>query len=54
MMRRALASSRYLIILAVLGTFVASLALLLYEIMVVAMALVDVVRSGTVSPWPSG
>jgi uncharacterized membrane protein YqhA len=39
-----------LIILAVLGTFVASLALLLYEIVVVAMALVDVVRSGTVSP----
>jgi uncharacterized membrane protein YqhA len=34
----------------VLGTFVASLALLLYEIVVVTMALVDVVRSGTVSP----
>jgi uncharacterized membrane protein YqhA len=50
MLRRALASSRYVIVIAVLGTFLASLALLLYELLVVVVALADVVRSGTVSP----
>jgi uncharacterized membrane protein YqhA len=50
MLRRALASSRHIVLLAVLGTFVAALALLVYEVVVVAMGLVDVVRSGTVSP----
>jgi uncharacterized membrane protein YqhA len=48
-LRRALASSRYVIVIAVLGTFLASLALLVYELLVVAVALVDVVRTGTVS-----
>jgi uncharacterized membrane protein YqhA len=50
MLRRALASSRYVIVVAVIGTFVASLALLVYEMIVVAAMLVDVVRTGTVSP----
>jgi uncharacterized membrane protein YqhA len=50
MLRRALASSRYLIVLAVFGTFSASLALLLYELLVVVVALVDIVRTGKVSP----
>jgi uncharacterized membrane protein YqhA len=50
MLRRALASSRYVIVVAVIGTFVASLALLVYEMIVVAVMLVDVVRTGTVSP----
>jgi uncharacterized membrane protein YqhA len=49
MLRRALASSRYIVVIAVLGTFLAALALLLYELLVVAVALLDVVRSGEVS-----
>jgi uncharacterized membrane protein YqhA len=50
MLRRALAASRYLIVIAVLGTFIASLGLLVYELLVVAVALVDIVQMGNVSP----
>jgi uncharacterized membrane protein YqhA len=46
MMRRALVSSRYIVLIAVVGTFVASLALLVYEAIVVA-------ESGRRSPWSS-
>lgn len=50
MFRRAVAASRYVVLIAVLGTFVASLALLLFEASVVAVAVVDGVRSYSVSP----
>ena len=49
-LRRILASSRYLVVVAVLGTFVASLALLVYEAIVVVGAVVGVIREGSVSP----
>jgi uncharacterized membrane protein YqhA len=50
MLRRAFAASRYLIVTAVLGTFVTSLGLLFDELLVVVVALVDIVQMGNVSP----
>jgi uncharacterized membrane protein YqhA len=50
LLRRSLAASRYLIVIAVLGTFIASLGLLFYELLVVAVALVDIAQMGKVSP----
>ena len=50
MLRRALISSRYIVYIAILGTFMASLALMVYETLVTAAAVVDVVREGVVSP----
>ena len=44
MLRRALISSRYIVYIAILGTFIASLALMVYETLVTAAAVVDVVR----------
>jgi uncharacterized membrane protein YqhA len=49
MLRRALASSRYIVLIAVVGTFVASLTLLVYEGLVVAEAVVRIVAKGQVS-----
>jgi uncharacterized membrane protein YqhA len=50
MLRRALAASRYVVLVAVLGTFIASLALLLYEAGVVAVAVVGAFRGFSASP----
>lgn len=50
MLRRSLAATRYIALLAVLGTFIASVALLLYEVAVVVMGVVDVVREASISP----
>jgi uncharacterized membrane protein YqhA len=44
MIRSALVHSRYIVVIAVLGTFVASLALLIYEAIVIAAAIVATVR----------
>jgi uncharacterized membrane protein YqhA len=49
-LRRVLVSSRYLVVIAIAGTLLASLALLLYEALVVAGAVVAIVREGAVSP----
>jgi uncharacterized membrane protein YqhA len=49
MLRSALVHSRYVIVIAVLGTFVASLALLVYETIVIAAAIVATAREGAVS-----
>ena len=49
MLRRALVSSRYIVYIAIFGTFIASLALMVYETLVVVTAVVDVVREGAVS-----
>jgi uncharacterized membrane protein YqhA len=49
-LRRALASGRYLVLIAVVGTFVGSITLMAYETVVVASALVDILRDGTFSP----
>jgi len=48
-LRRILAGSRYLVLVAIFGTFVSSLALLVYEAIVVAGAVVGVMREGAVS-----
>jgi uncharacterized membrane protein YqhA len=45
MLRRVLAASRYAVLIAVFGTLVASLALLVYEATVVVVAVVDAVRN---------
>jgi uncharacterized membrane protein YqhA len=50
MLRRVLASSRYIMLIPVIGTFVGSLALMVYEGLVLIDAIVRVIREGTVSP----
>ncbi len=47
--RRVFASSRYVVLLAIFGTFLASLALLVYEALVVGEAVVGIVREGEIS-----
>jgi len=48
-LRRLFASSRYVVLLAIFGTFLASLALLFYEVLVVGGAVVEIIRSGDIS-----
>jgi uncharacterized membrane protein YqhA len=50
MLRRLLVSSRYAVLIAVFGTLVASLALIVYEATVAAVAVVDAVRNYSASP----
>jgi uncharacterized membrane protein YqhA len=50
MLRRVLASSRYMMVIAVVVTLIGSLTLVIYEAVVVTAAVVDVVREGSVSP----
>ncbi|HQR52722.1 MAG TPA: YqhA family protein [Burkholderiales bacterium] len=50
MLRRVLASSRYIVLIAVVGTFVASCVLLVYEALVVAQAVVRIIGEGEISP----
>jgi uncharacterized membrane protein YqhA len=47
---RLLISSRYIVLLAVVSTFVASLALLLYEVVVVVGAVAEIIRASSASP----
>jgi uncharacterized membrane protein YqhA len=49
MLRRVLASSRYIVLIAVAGTFVASVTLLVYEAIVVAEAVIRIIAEGRVS-----
>jgi len=50
MLRRTLASSKYVIGIAILGIYVAAVALILYETAVVARAIVIILRDASVSP----
>jgi len=50
MLRRLLASSRLIVLIAIVGTFVASFSLMVYEAVVIVSAVVDVVVNGSVSP----
>lgn len=50
MLRRALASSRYIVLVAIVSALVASVALIPYEATVVVQAVVEVIRQGSVSP----
>ncbi len=50
MLTRLLVLSRYVTIVAVFGILLASVALLVYEALVVATAMVDTARGGTLSP----
>lgn len=50
MLRRTLASSRYIVFIAVVATLVASFALILYEAMVVAEVVFDTIRGGGILP----
>ena len=49
MLRRILASSRYIMLVPVIGTFFGSIALILYEAIVLSSNTVDTVRNGSVS-----
>lgn len=49
MLRRALASSRYIVLIAIISTLVASFALMLYQAIVVAEAMIDFVREGSIT-----
>ena len=53
MLRRILASSRYIVLIAIAGTFAASLALILYEAVVVVDIVIGVVRRVRDSPRPA-
>jgi uncharacterized membrane protein YqhA len=48
-MNRIFASSRYIVLIAVLGTLAASLTLLVYEALVVADGVISVVQKGVLS-----
>jgi len=50
LMKRTLTSSRYVALIAVVGALVGSIALLIYEAFVIADALVETVRSNSLSP----
>jgi uncharacterized membrane protein YqhA len=50
MLRRTLASSRYIVFIAVVATLVASVALILYEAIVVAEVVFDAIRGGGILP----
>ncbi len=49
MLRRAMAASRYTMIVAILGTLVGSLTLILYEAMVLVKGVVTVLQDGSLS-----
>lgn len=49
MLRTILASSRYIMIVPVIGTFLGSMALILYEAMALYASFIDTIRDGTVS-----
>src|SRR6478736_5501266 len=49
MMRTVLASSRYIMIVPVIGTFLGSVALILYEAMALCASFVDAFRDGAIS-----
>jgi uncharacterized membrane protein YqhA len=49
MLRRVLASSRYIMIVPVIGTFLGSVALILYETVVLFSSAIDTIREGSVS-----
>jgi len=49
MLGRALVGSRYIVLIAIVGTFAASLALLVYEAIVVATAVVGIFSAGDFS-----
>lgn len=50
---RALVGSRYIVLLAVVSTFVASCVLLFYEVLVVVWGVIESVREGSLSPKAS-
>jgi len=49
MLRRVLAASRYMMVVPIIGTFLGALALMVYEMMALAMNFNDILRSGAVS-----
>jgi uncharacterized membrane protein YqhA len=49
MLRKTLASSRYIMLIPVVSTFAGSVALMLFEALVVARTMLDAVREGAVS-----
>ncbi len=50
LMSKLFASSRYVVLIAVIGTLAASLVLLVYEALVVAEGMIEVIQKGALSP----
>jgi len=50
MIRRPLALSRYMMLIVVVGTFVGSAALMIFEAVAMGSSIIDVVRGGMTSP----
>ncbi len=50
LMSKLFASSRYVVLIAVIGTLAASLVLLVYEALVVAEGVIEVIQKGALSP----
>ena len=50
MLRRLLSSTRYIVLLPILGTFMAAVGLMVYEAIALTVTLIDIARGGTVSP----
>ncbi len=52
MLQRVLASSRYIVLIAVVASLVASVALIIYEAIVIAEVVFNAIREGGVLPKP--
>jgi uncharacterized membrane protein YqhA len=50
MLRRALGSTRFIVVIPIIGTFVASLGLLLYETMVIITTFIDLIGQRDFTP----
>jgi uncharacterized membrane protein YqhA len=49
MLRRIIASSRYIVFVAIIGTLLAAFALFIYEALVIIAFIIETIRSGTIS-----
>lgn len=50
MPRRILASSRYIVLIAIFGTFIAALTLMAYEAVVIVSTLIEAIQAGSLAP----
>ncbi|AUB82705.1 YqhA family protein [Candidatus Thiodictyon syntrophicum] len=50
MIRRLLAATRYIVLLPIIGTFIAAVGLMIYETLALVTTLLDLIHKGTISP----
>ena len=53
MLRHALGLSRYIVLIPVIGTFVASIALMIHEAVVIGQAVFNLLQERSLSPEPA-